>query len=343
MVKLVVDTCVWLDIAKDHKQQSIIMVLDELIEDGLVELIIPEIIIDEFDRNKDRILQGVKTSYHSVLQRVKELVREFGEEEEKSKVIEHLSNIQHKSPLLGEYAAQGSFNWISTLLENAKIKKTTNAIKLKAAERAINKIAPFHRAKNNMADAIILETYLDQITQSTVIGDRFIFVTHNTTDFSLVDGNLKLPHADLKRYFSKRKSRYFISLSEALNSVKPNLVSKLLVEREDFDRNPRTLTQILESEDELTTKIWYNRHQIRREKIDDGSITIIDDADFETKSAQTTITKSIWKGARKNAKKVEKRFGKENLSWDDFEWGMLNGKLSALRWVLGEDWDELYT
>jgi hypothetical protein len=28
---------------------------------------------------------------------------------------------------------------------------------------------------------------------------------------------------------------------------------------------------------------------------------------------------------------------------DAFEWGMINGKLSALRWVLGEDWDELYT
>jgi hypothetical protein len=26
-----------------------------------------------------------------------------------------------------------------------------------------------------------------------------------------------------------------------------------------------------------------------------------------------------------------------------FDWGMMNGKLSALRWVLGDDWDMLDT
>jgi hypothetical protein len=36
--------------------------------------------------------------------------------------------------------------------------------------------------------------------------------------------------------------------------------------------------------------------------------------------------------------------GEENLGpYDDFEWDMVNGKLSALRWVLSEDWDMLDT
>ena len=45
------------------------------------------------------------------------------------------------------------------------------------------------------------------------------------------------------------------------------------------------------------------------------------------------------------AKKVEKRYGKKNITgpYSDFEWGMINGKLSALRWVGGWDWDFLDT
>jgi hypothetical protein len=52
----------------------------------------------------------------------------------------------------------------------------------------------------------------------------------------------------------------------------------------------------------------------------------------------------VLKGALKAALSVERRYGKKNLGpWDDFEWGMVSGKLSALRWVLGDEWDMLDT
>jgi len=46
-------------------------------------------------------------------------------------------------------------------------------------------------------------------------------------------------------------------------------------------------------------------------------------------------------------KRVEAKYGGKkamlNYYKNDIEWGMLNGKLSALRWVLGDDWDMLDT
>ena len=63
---------------------------------------------------------------------------------------------------------------------------------------------------------------------------------------------------------------------------------------------------------------------------------------FET--GKESVDPEIWKGALNSAQKVIEKYGEENLGpYSDFEWGMINGKLSALRWVLGEDWDMLDT
>ena len=48
--------------------------------------------------------------------------------------------------------------------------------------------------------------------------------------------------------------------------------------------------------------------------------------------------------AQAAARATEEELGRDRLGpWSDFQWGTLNGKLSALRWVLGEDWDMLDT
>jgi hypothetical protein len=114
---------------------------------------------------------------------------------------------------------------------------------------------------------------------------------------------------------------------------------------QEWSEEPRRLTEIVEAIDELVTKVWYNRHQVGKEKIEDGTTKIVEKETFPVKDHATRpIQRDIWEGALKAAAEVEKRFSLENLGpWDDFEWGMLNGKLSALRWVLGEEWDMLDT
>lgn len=53
---------------------------------------------------------------------------------------------------------------------------------------------------------------------------------------------------------------------------------------------------------------------------------------------------TIWEGMLASMKKAEEEVGITELGpWSDFEWGMVNGKLSAIRWGLGDEWDMLDT
>ena len=56
----------------------------------------------------------------------------------------------------------------------------------------------------------------------------------------------------------------------------------------------------------------------------------------------TELKPEILEGMNKSVREVEARYGTDTLGpYDDFEWGMISGKLSAIRWMLGDEWDLL--
>jgi len=342
--KILIDTCVWLDLAKDHQQQPLLGVLEELVRQKKLSLILPRTVVSEFARNKARLAEESGRSLSGVLKRVKEAVDKFGDPRRKRLVLEQLNDVDHKIPLLGD-TAFGAIGRIEKLFDGFPVVELTDDVKMRAAQRAIERKAPFHRQRNGIDDAILIETYADFIhAPKKNGGDRFAFVTHNTKDFSHPTASNRLPHPDLAACFSRIKSLYFITLGEALRRVDPARHADLMIEQEWLDE-PRRLTEIVDAIDELVTRVWYNRHQVTREAVEDGRMPLVEKETFPVKDHSTRpIQRDIWEAALKAAAKVEKRFGLENLGpWDDFEWGMLNGKLSALRWVLGEEWDMLDT
>ena len=344
MFRILIDTCVWFDIAKDSKQHPLIGVVEQMVREKLIELIVPSVVIDEFNRNRERIANDSAKSLSTHFRLVKDAIGKVGGDKQKTNsVLTYLNDIDYKLPLIGG-AAAGILDRIEKLLVSAKRIDATEAIKIHSAERAITKKAPFHNGRNSMADAVIIETYADCVSSEVTSGVRFAFVTLNKSDFG-DPKNFKLPHQDVRTLFSKIKSLYFVNLAEALRRVDPSFVSEAMLEY-SWNDDPRGLAEILKAEDFLFHQVWYNRHWNLRTMIDQGKIKIVEkETPKQLRSRRDkTVQRNIWEGALKAARRAERTYGKKNLGpWTDFEWGMVNGKLSALRWVLGDEWDMLDT
>ena len=342
MFQMLVDTCVWLDLAKDPKQLRNLQIVEDLVESGAIQLIVPTNVVDEFNRNKTRVVEDFHKSISSTLSRAKDIVIQHGDRRRTRSAMRLLNDEDFKIPRPKE-AATKVLGRVDKLFKKAVSVEISDEVKMRALDRALRGKAPFHRGKNSVNDALIIETYAAFVQQNTKAGDRFAFVTHNFKDFSQPDSNRNMPHSDFALIFSKRRSRYFVSLGEALKTLKSLVTKEWLFD--SHEEQVRSANDILEAIDELITKIWYDRHQVSRQKLASGKERLVDKLpDVPWPKRKALIQRDIWEGALRSAEKVEKRFGKENLGpWSKFEWGMMNGKVSALRWVLGDDWDELYT
>jgi hypothetical protein len=94
---------VWL-VAKDYQQQAILAALEELIRQGDIALIVPLTVVDEFARNKARVIEDSSHSLSSTLKRTKEAVEKFGDPRKKNTVLSQLNNVDYRLPTLGSAA-----------------------------------------------------------------------------------------------------------------------------------------------------------------------------------------------------------------------------------------------
>ncbi len=296
-----------------------------------LELLVPQIVIDEFERNRGRIETDMARSVTATFQRVRAAVDEHGQGDGQEETLKQLDDLTQRVPLINQMAIR-QFSEILELLQGGRRLEPSAQVYRRAADRALDKRAPFHRSKNSVADALIVEMYGEVLAADMTSANDHCFVSTNTKDFSLVNGDTRLPHADIAGYFTTPRSRYFTSLATALTAYFPEETDDLLAELAYHDE-PRSLSEIMPLLDKLWDQIWYNRHKNLAYRIEVGEVEVVEE--YDPKEHQRTVVRSVWEGALASARRMEEKWPGDLGPWDDFEWGMLSGKMSALRWVLG--------
>lgn len=215
-IGLLLDTCVWLDIAGDHRSRHLIHTMEGL--NGMsLYFLVPRLVIEEFTRNKERLVKESAQSLSSALRRARYETEQFGSKRRRATVLNEIDELERSLTNFGDQVAELVIR-VEQLLLGSNIIEITEQLKLRAVERALEKRAPFHRSRNSIADALIIEIYAEAMGRGEA-DDEYAFVTHNTKDFSSQDGDNRLPHPDLAALFTEQRSQYFTSIVDATQSI----------------------------------------------------------------------------------------------------------------------------
>lgn len=166
-------------------------------------------------------------------------------------------------------------------------------------------------------------------------GDVYGFVTSNHKDFSVPNGDYRLPHPDVADLFDGARSHYIYQVEGLHELLVDQLGAEYLDEYHEVEflvdgEEPRTLAEIVEAEAEFFDRVWYVRS------------TVMDD--------DRPMPDDIRAGMMAARERVETTYGRDAL-WkaigpgheEAWQYGYISGKLATLRWVLGSEWDFLDT
>lgn len=331
MLHLLVDTSTWLDLSKRRDGQRWIVALRVLIHQREVELLVPEVVIEEFERNRERIESSMTASVAQRFKLIKQDLDDYGGADTQQ-ALEVIADLARDVPLIGAMITR-NFDDVLELLRAGRRVEPTDIERRAVVDRGLRKRAPLHRSRNSVADALLIELYATAAREADLACNPHAFITSNSDDFSVQNSDKRQPHPDIAAIFAYDGSTYVLGvdgLNDVLLAHFGAEIEELFAET-DFVEEPRRLGEIVDAEKALFDRIWHHRslqHEYRLREAGD--------------QAELERLRAIAGPARRRVEETYTRPG-ELGSYTDFELGMLNGKLSALRWVLGSEWDFLDT
>lgn len=296
-----------------------------------MKLLVPPVVIEEFDRNETRIQAAMTSNIATRFKQIRQDLLTYGSDDD-ALAVEVIEDLGRHLPLIGAMTIR-NFRDIRELLVAGQTVRPSEVEMTRVVERGLRKAAPFHSGKNSVADAVIFELYRTAAEGADLEKHPHAFITTNHTDFSRASGDRRAPHDDIAEAFDGTGSRYALGV-DGLDTVLRDYFSEELeelFEETDFQEEPRRLNEIVTAETEMFDRIWYHRslqHDYR--------------AQYEGDARDLARHQHIAGPGRDRVEATYTEPGQLG-PYTDFELGMLSGKLSALRWVLGSEWDFLDT
>jgi hypothetical protein len=237
--RLLVDTCVWLDIAGDARLAPLLDVLDRLCLRGTLQLVVPDVVIGELDRNFDGVQQKTKRVYEALVRDVLDMGQVLTTDADREELRRSLGKVANALPTF-QGALNSRLRRVKAMLTHAGVfaQTSTESMMLNAFRRGLAKKAPFTRGKNSCGDSLILE-HFDTCARTLSTDDRYALVTSNKQDFSSPDDH-RLPHPDIAELFDGAQRIFSINLAEYIKGIdNTGAVSPAVVEaaREAAERS----------------------------------------------------------------------------------------------------------
>ena len=157
MLHLLVDTSALLDLAKRRDGQKWIVAFRLNVLWGNLQLLVPTLIVDEFERNRPRIEASMTASVAERFRQNRQKFNEYGGEEDQT-AIEALKNLAHQVPLIGAMTTR-NLDELLEMMRSGGVLETTDEQRYRVVQRALDKQAPFHRSRNSVAGALLIEMY----------------------------------------------------------------------------------------------------------------------------------------------------------------------------------------
>lgn len=209
MIYLTFDSNIWIYLLDDSwKESNPLDYLEHWIERGLVTILLPEIIITEWDKHREEEKEKRKRLLKDFFFMAEELIpAAFWSDLKKPEKVEEIIEDQIRR--------------IENLIKSkATTIKLDDETKMKLIDWGVSRKAPLHK-KSSMADAIIALSLIKFANENS--SDEYFFVSGNTDDFYLKEEGKQQIHPHLKEDFANAKIQDCRHLNTLLQRLKETL------------------------------------------------------------------------------------------------------------------------